>query len=126
MTKIREIYKCERCGNIVEVLHDGVGKLVCCGQPMKLMEEKIEDAATEKHVPYVEKTEKGILVKVGQNQNHPMIDKHHIEWIQVIADDASYRKFLKPGDKPRAEFEIKANKIEAREYCNIHGLWRSN
>ena len=126
MTKIREIYKCERCGNIVEVLHDGVGKLVCCGQPMKLMEEKTEDAATEKHVPYVEKTEKGILVKVGQNQNHPMIDKHHIEWIQVIADDASCRKFLKPGDKPQAEFEIKANKIEAREYCNIHGLWRSN
>ena len=125
MTKLREIYKCEICGNIVEVLHAGVGELVCCGQPMKLMEEKSEDSSIEKHVPYIEKTEKGVVVKVGQNEEHPMSNEHYIEWIQIIADNISYRKFLKPGDKPKAEFEVKADKIEAREYCNVHGLWKS-
>jgi len=125
MTKLRDIYKCEICGNIVEVLHDGTGELICCGQPMKLFEEKTEESSTEKHVPYIEKTENGILVKVGQNQDHPMEEKHYIEWIQVIADGNAYRKFLEPGDKPQAEFEIKAEEIEVREYCNIHGLWKS-
>ncbi len=125
MTEVKEIYKCEICGNIVEVLHNGIGALVCCGEPMKLMDEKTEDASTEKHVPYIEKTENGVIVKVGQNQDHPMEEKHYIEWIQVIADGKAYRKFLKPSDKPQAEFEIKADEIEAREYCNIHGLWKS-
>lgn len=125
MTKLREIYKCEICGNIVEVLHAGVGELVCCGQPMKLMEEKSEDSSIEKHIPYIEKTEKGVVVKVGQNEEHPMTNEHYIEWIQIIADGISYRKFLKPGDKPRAEFEVKVDEIEAREYCNVHGLWKS-
>jgi len=125
MAKFRGIYKCEICGNIVEVLHEGIGALVCCGEEMKEMKEKTEDSTVEKHVPYVEKTDKGVLVKVGQNQNHPMEEKHFIEWIQVIADDKSYRKFLKPGDTPQAVFEIKATNISAREYCNIHGLWKS-
>jgi superoxide reductase len=125
MTKLREIYKCNVCGNIVEVLHTGVGELVCCGQPMELQTEKTQDSAVEKHVPYVEKTKNGILVKIGQNQAHPMEDKHYIEWIQVIADGAAYRKFLKPGDKPQAEFPIKADSVQAREYCNIHGLWKN-
>ncbi len=125
MTKVKEIYKCNVCGNIVEMLHAGVGELVCCGEPMELMKEKTEDSTIEKHVPYVSKTESGVLVKVGQNQDHPMDEKHYIEWIQVIADGVTYRKFLKPGEKPQAEFAIKADKIEAREYCNIHGLWKS-
>jgi len=125
MTKLRQIYKCNICGNIVEVLHEGVGELVCCGEPMELLKEKTEDSSTEKHVPFIEKTNKGVLVKVGQNQDHPMEEKHYIEWIQVIADGVSYRKFLKPGVKPQAEFEIKADKLWAREYCNIHGLWKS-
>jgi superoxide reductase len=125
MTKLREVYKCNVCGNIVEVLHEGIGELVCCGQPMEKMEEKIEDSSVEKHVPYIEKTDNGVLVKVGQNQDHPMEDKHFIEWIQVISDNDVYRKFLKPGDKPQAEFKIKATNITAREYCNIHGLWKS-
>jgi len=125
MTKVKEIYKCNICGNIVEVLHAGVGELVCCGEPMELMKEKTEDSSTEKHVPYIEKTANGFLVKVGQNEDHPMIDKHYIEWIQVIADGVAYRKFLKPGDKPEVEFELKTDNIEAREYCNIHGLWKS-
>lgn len=125
MTNLREIYKCEKCGNIVEVLHTGVGELVCCGEPMKLMEEQTEDAATEKHVPYVEQAGNVIQIKVGQNQAHPMEENHYIEWIQVIADGVSYRKFLDPGDNPEAKFELTANKIEAREYCNVHGLWKS-
>ena len=125
MTKLREIYKCNVCGNIVEVLHTGAGQLVCCGEPMQLMDEKTQDSSIEKHVPYVEKTKNGILVKIGQNQAHPMEDKHYIEWIQVIADGAAYRKFLKPGDKPQAEFPIKADSVQAREYCNIHGLWKN-
>jgi superoxide reductase len=125
MTKLREIYKCEICGNIVEVIHTGVGSLVCCNEEMKLLEEKNEDSSVEKHVPYIKKTENGILVKIGQNQDHPMTDEHYIEWIQVLADDVSYRKFLKPGNKPEAEFPIKAEKISAREYCNVHGLWKS-
>ncbi len=125
MTKVREIYKCNICGNIVEVVHAGVGELVCCGEPMEKLEEKTEDSSVEKHVPYIEKTSDGILVKVGQNQDHPMDEKHYIEWIQVIADDVAYRKFLKSGDKPQALFEIKADNFTAREYCNVHGLWKS-
>ena len=125
MAKFRGIYKCEICGNIVEVLHEGVGALVCCGEEMKYMDGKTEDSTVEKHVPYIEKTSDGVLVKVGQNQDHPMVDEHYIEWIEIIADGVSYRKFLKPSDKPQAEFEIKTDKIEAREYCNVHGLWKS-
>jgi superoxide reductase len=125
MTKLREIYKCEICGNIVEVIHTGVGSLVCCNEEMKLLEEKNEDSSIEKHVPFVKKTDNGIKVKIGQNQDHPMTDEHYIEWIQVLADEVSYRKFLKPGNKPEAEFPIKADKISVREYCNVHGLWKS-
>ena len=125
MAILRGIYKCEICGNIVEVLHEGIGELVCCGEEMKVMDAKTEDSSKEKHVPYIEKTNDGILVKVGQNQDHPMEEKHYIEWIQLIADGKAYRQFLKPGDKPQALFEIKADKVTAREYCNVHGLWKS-
>ena len=125
MAKLRGIYKCEICGNIVEVLHEGPGALVCCGEEMKLMDEKTEDSSKEKHVPYIEKTDKGVIVKIGQNQDHPMEEKHYIEWIEINADGKTYKKFLKPGDKPQAEFCISAEKITAREYCNVHGLWKS-
>lgn len=124
MTQEKQIYKCNICGNIVEVLHSGVGELVCCGQPMELMTEKTEDTGLEKHVPVIEKTERGIKVRVG-SMPHPMEEKHYIEWIEIIADKKSYRQFLKPADLPEAEFEITAENIEAREYCNIHGLWKS-
>ena len=124
MTKRLEIYKCEICGNIVEVLHEGVGELVCCGKPMKLMVENTVDASKEKHVPVIEKVEGGIKVKVG-SVPHPMEEKHYIEWIEIIADGKVYKKFLKPGDQPETLFEIKADKITAREYCNIHGLWKN-
>ena len=124
MTKRLQIYKCEVCGNIVEVLHEGAGELVCCGQPMKLLVENTVDAALEKHVPVVEKTAAGIKVKVG-SVAHPMEEKHYIEWIEVIADGEVYRQFLRPGEAPEATFDLKAPGVEAREYCNVHGLWKA-
>ena len=125
MAKLRGIYKCEICGNIVEVLHEGIGALVCCDEEMTLLEEKTQDSSKEKHVPYIEKNDDVVTVKIGQNQDHPMEEKHYIEWIQIIADGSSYRKFLKPGDNPQATFNIRAKDIQAREYCNVHGLWKS-
>ena len=124
MTEKLQIYKCEVCGNIVEMLHAGAGELVCCGQPMKLYLENTTDAAKEKHVPVIEKTAAGFRVRIG-SVAHPMEEKHYIEWIEVIADGQAYRKFLNPGEAPEATFEIKADKITAREYCNLHGLWKA-
>jgi len=124
MAKRLEIYKCEVCGNIVEVIHGGAGELVCCGQPMILMEENTVDAATEKHVPVIEKTSDGYLVRVG-SVAHPMEEAHYIEWIELMADGQVYRQFLNPGDKPEALFKIEATTVTAREYCNLHGLWKS-
>ncbi len=124
MTAKKQVYKCNVCGNVVEVLHAGKGELVCCGQPMELLQEKTADVGLEKHVPVIEATRKGVKVKVGEVP-HPMEEKHYIEWIEVITDGDSCRKFLKPGDKPEAEFEIGRQKVAAREYCNIHGLWKS-
>jgi superoxide reductase len=118
------IYKCEKCGNIVEVLHEGDGELVCCGQPMKQFKENTVDASREKHVPVIEKADGGFKVKVGSIP-HPMEEKHYIEWIEVIADGKAYRQFLKPGDAPEAFFKIDAINITAREYCNLHGLWKN-
>ncbi len=123
MTQLNQIYRCNICGNIVEVLHNGNGQLVCCGQAMELLMEKTEDEGFEKHVPVIERTERGIKVKVGSIP-HPMEKGHHIEWIDVIADGKTYKKFLKPDDKPKMEFELKAEKVKAREYCNLHGLWK--
>jgi superoxide reductase len=117
------IYKCEICGNIVEVLHSGDGELVCCGQPMKQFKENTVDASKEKHVPVIEKIENGFKVKIG-GVPHPMEEKHYIEWIEAIADGKAYRQFLKPGDAPEAVFKIEAVNIVAREYCNLHGLWK--
>ncbi|HDQ41558.1 MAG TPA: desulfoferrodoxin [Desulfonatronum sp.] len=124
MAQQHEVYKCDVCGNIVEVVHGGGGELVCCGQPMKLMVENTVDAAKEKHVPVVEKTAQGIKVVVGSTA-HPMEAKHYIEWIEVIADGKSYKQFLKPGDSPSADFCVQAENAVVREYCNIHGLWKA-
>ena len=123
MAKRLEVYKCGICGNIVEVLHAGEGELVCCGQPMKLLVENTVDAAKEKHVPVVEKVEGGVKVKVGAVA-HPMEEKHWIEWVEVVVDGKSYRQFLNPGDVPEATFNVQGDKITAREYCNLHGLWK--
>jgi superoxide reductase len=123
MTQLNEIYKCEVCGNMVEVVHNSGGQLVCCGQPMKLIVENTVDAAKEKHVPVVEKTADGVLVKVGEVE-HPMLENHYIEWIEVLTDRKVYRKYLKPGEKPEALFKLDEEVIAAREYCNVHGLWK--
>jgi len=124
MTQKNGIYKCETCGNIVEVLHTGDGDLVCCGKPMKHFAPNTVDAAKEKHVPVIEKIAGGFKVKVG-SVPHPMEEKHYIEFIEVIADGRVCRKDLLPGQAPEAEFLTKADKIVAREYCNLHGLWKA-
>ena len=127
MTEIREIYRCPICGNIVEVVHSGAGQLVCCGQPMQLQKENTVDASFEKHVPVIEKTDLGYRIRIG-SEKHPMTPEHHIEWIELIADGAVYRKELKAGDEPEAEFCVgkEISEIQAREYCNLHGLWSGN
>ncbi len=119
-----QVYKCEACGNIVEVLEGGGGTLVCCGQDMVLFEENTVDAAKEKHVPVIEKIEGGFKVKVGEVA-HPMEEKHYIQWIEVIADGKSYCRFLAAGDAPEATFMLDANEVTARGYCNLHGLWKA-
>jgi superoxide reductase len=123
-TKKLEVYKCLVCGNIVEVIHQGEGELVCCGQAMKLLAENSVDAAKEKHVPVVEKIEGGYKVTVG-SVPHPMEEKHFIEWIELVADGKAYRQFLNPGDAPEATFAVEAQDVVAREHCNLHGLWKS-
>jgi len=123
MAKRLEVYKCEICGNIIEVLHGGKGELVCCGKPMNLIKENSVDAAKEKHVPVTEKVEGGVKVKVG-DVAHPMEEKHFIEWIEIIADGKAYRQFLDLGQAPEALFSMEAGEISARAYCNIHGLWK--
>jgi len=124
MAERLQVYKCDLCGNIVEVLDGGDGELVCCGEPMKLYAENTVDAAREKHVPVIEKVAGGFKVKVG-SVAHPMTDKHWIEWIEAIADGKAYRQFLAPGDAPEATFPIEAETITAREWCNLHGLWKA-
>jgi len=124
MAERLEVYKCEACGNIVEVLTGGGGELVCCGESMKLMVENTVDAAKEKHVPVIEKVDGGVKVTVG-SVAHPMEAKHYIEWIEIIVNGKAYRQFLNPGDAPEAVFKVDAQAVTAREYCNLHGLWKA-
>lgn len=118
------IYKCELCGNMVEVVHQGGGELVCCGQPMRLMTENSTDASREKHVPVVERNADGVTVRVG-SVPHPMEEKHYIEWIEIITPDGTQRRFLNPGEAPEAAFCVGAGDVAVREYCNVHGLWKA-
>lgn len=125
MTQLRQIYKCEVCGNVIEINHEGAEALICCGQPMNLLEAKSQDAGNEKHVPVIEKTSNGVLVKVGDVE-HPMEEKHYIKFIEVHTKDKVLRAELKPGMKPQAEFNVSIDDvIEAREYCTVHNLWKS-
>ncbi len=124
MINKNQIYRCSVCGNVVEVLHVGGGELVCCGKPMVLLSANTTDGATEKHVPVIEMTADSIIVKVG-SVVHPMEEAHFIEFIEIVADDKVYRKFLKSGQEPVAVFNLTAKNVTAREYCNLHGLWQS-
>ena len=126
MTKLHEIYICAVCGNRIEIVHDGSGALSCCGQSMKLAVAGTSDGAVEKHVPVIEKIEGGYKVKVGSVE-HPSTQAHYIEWIELICLPCGrvQRKHLKPGEKPEAVFETQAEKVLAREYCNLHGLWQA-
>ena len=123
MTELNQVWKCEICGNIVEVLHTGAGQLVCCGQPMKLMEAKMTEASGyEKHLPVIEAGKGVVTVKVG-SVPHPMMDAHWIEWIALDTDKGVHRKYLKPGEEPVAVFKTTDKVLQAREYCNLHGHW---
>lgn len=124
MTELKQVYKCEICGNMAEVLHTGRGTLVCCGQPMQLLTPKMEDQGREKHVPIIERDGENVTVKVG-SVSHPMEEKHWIEWIELIADGRVYRKHLNAGETPEATFCVDAKSVEARSYCNLHGLWQA-
>jgi len=123
MAERMQIYKCELCGQVVAVLVGGAGELVCCNQPMKLLEEQTADKTTEKHVPVIERVEGGVKVVVGTTL-HPMEEKHYIQWIELTADGKVYRQFLEPGDAPEALFPVAAEDLSARELCNVHGLWK--
>ncbi len=128
MTQVKnknEVYKCEVCGNIVEVIHVGGGELVCCGKPMILQIENTEDASVEKHMPVFERNGNDISVKIGE-VSHPMEENHYIEWIEIIADGKIYRQELYPGGEPRADFFISSKNISVRAYCNLHGIWKNN
>jgi len=122
MTKLNEIYKCNLCGNMVEIVHTGAGALVCCNERMVLMVENTVDASKEKHVPVIEFGAGSITVKVG-SVPHPMEAAHYIEWIELLADGKVYRQQLQPGQAPEATFPVTAKQVTAREYCNLHGLW---
>lgn len=125
MTKLRELYRCEVCGNIVEVVNEGATALVCCGEPMIKLEAKTEDQGREKHVPVVEETDSGIKVKVGSIE-HPMEDGHYIKFIEILLEDRIIRKELKPGQAPEVKYcATKSDVIEVREFCSIHGLWKN-
>ncbi len=122
MTKLNQVYQCSVCGNIVEVIHPSMGKLTCCAKPMEFLEENTKDAATEKHVPVIEKIADGYKVKVGEVA-HPMQDDHYIEWIELVTESQVLRKYLKPGDVPEVIFCTDATEVSAREFCNLHGHW---
>lgn len=125
MAKHLGIYKCEICGNVVEVVHAAGGKLVCCGEPMVHLFENTTDAAKEKHVPVLEVVDGGVRVSVG-SVIHPMDEKHYIEWIELIVDNKAYREFLKPGDTPVVFFPVTGSAMTAREHCNLHGVWAAS
>jgi len=124
MAEKLQVYKCAGCGNIVEILTGGDGALGCCSQPMENLAAKTADQGKEKHVPVVEKANGGIRVKIG-SVPHPMEDKHHIEWIEIITDGKAYRQFLKPGEAPEAVFNVTADRLTVREHCNLHGMWEA-
>lgn len=125
MLKRLDLYKCEACGNIVEVMHGAAGKLVCCGEGMSLYTENTVEAAVEKHKPVVTRTSDGYEVVVG-SVLHPMSTEHFIEWVELIVGDKVFTKFFKEGEEPKVTFKTESDEnVYARAYCNLHGHWKS-
>jgi len=124
MAETMQVFRCEVCGHVIQIMHGGAGTLVCCNQPMTLLTENTTDAAQEKHVPVVEREDGQIKVHVG-SVDHPMDEKHYIEWIEVVAEGVVMQRYLKPGDAPAATFATDARELTVRAYCNLHGLWRA-
>jgi len=126
MTEEKQIYKCQVCGNIVEITHNGAGELHCCNKPMQEMKENTQEAATEKHIPTIKDTESGIQIIIGEVL-HPMTEEHYIEWIEIITEKKVMRHHLKPGESPEMKCKVPKEKIKTiRAYCNLHGLWSLN
>lgn len=125
MTEKGQVYRCDVCGNIVNVLCEGKGNLVCCEVPMELLKERQDDDGSMKHRPVIEKTAGGVKVKVGETA-HPMEENHYIELVELTTDNQVFIQFLSPNEPPEAEFPVESNEgLQARCYCNIHGLWKS-
>ena len=125
MTELKQAYRCNVCGNMVEMVRSGKGELVCCGQPMQLMVPQTTETAYEKHVPViVQRNGAKITVRVGATP-HPMMPEHFIEWIELITEDRVLRQHLKPGEEPVAEFLFEGDTFRLREFCNLHGLWEA-
>lgn len=122
----QKFYRCNICGNMVGLVKNGGGTLVCCGQDMEALTPNTTDAATEKHVPYVTQEGNVCTVQVGETL-HPMLEEHHIAWIYVQTEHGGQRKTLKPGDSPTAKFTFVDDKpVAVYEYCNLHGLWAAD
>jgi superoxide reductase len=124
MADVNQIVRCQLCGQMAEVVLPGGGTLTCCGAPMQRLVENTTEAAKEKHVPVIAKIDGGYKVSVG-SVAHPMEDKHSIQWIELEVDGVVQRKPLKPGQAPEAEFKSPEGQATAREYCNLHGLWKA-
>jgi superoxide reductase len=124
MSEIEQIYKCAECPLTLKVLTSAHCAPDCCGKPMILLQENSVDAAKEKHVPVITKVDGGYKVQVG-SVTHPMEEKHYIQWIELTVDGIIYLKRLQPGEAPEAVFKTGDGPASAREYCNLHGLWKS-
>lgn len=127
MAELMQIYKCDLCGNIIEILHGGAGELVCCGEPMNLLVEQDVDETREKHKPVISFEGETKTIRVGTIP-HPMEENHYIMFIEAISPDKKYlkRKYLSPHEEPKLDLKCKCEKIIARELCNIHGLWSAS
>ena len=121
-----KFFRCEHCGNIVEMIEDKGVPVVCCGQRMTELVAGTSDGAREKHVPVYEVNGSTVLVKVGEVA-HPMIPEHYIEWIVLQTKNGVQRRELKPGEKPEAIFALcEGDEVVAvYAYCNLHGLWKA-
>jgi superoxide reductase len=124
MTQRQEVYVCQQCGHVAEILRTGSGTMVCCDRPMRISEENTADASKEKHTPAVARAGGEVTVTVG-SVPHPMAEDHYIEWIELVQGESTTRRFLKPGSVPQATFDVAQGPVTTRAYCNLHGIWKA-